>query len=109
MSKTSATTTPLNSPSNSNVSVDDLADQVKGLKADIAELTKSLSDYGTSKTSEAAHAARAKAEEYGRAGRDKALEAQMHAEDFIHKQPATALGIAAGVGFLVGMIMTSRR
>lgn len=80
-----------------DTSVEDLAKQIETLKSDLASLTQTLADYGTSKSSDLAGAAK-----------DKATEAQLHAEEFIRTQPATSLGLAAGFGFLVGMI-TARR
>jgi ElaB/YqjD/DUF883 family membrane-anchored ribosome-binding protein len=82
---------------NKNTSIDDLASQIDTLKNDLAKLTHSLSDYGVAKTEAAAATAR-----------DKATEAQLHAEEFVRTQPATSIGIAAGLGFLIGM-MTARR
>jgi ElaB/YqjD/DUF883 family membrane-anchored ribosome-binding protein len=82
---------------NKSTSIDDLAAQIETLKSDLSKLTHSLSDYGVAKTEAAAASAR-----------DKATEAQLHAEEFVRTQPATSIGLAAGLGFLVGMI-TARR
>jgi ElaB/YqjD/DUF883 family membrane-anchored ribosome-binding protein len=78
-------------------SVEDLSKQIDALKNDLSALTQTLADYGVAKSETAANAAK-----------DKALEAQLHAEEFIRTQPATSLGLAAGLGFLVGLI-TARR
>jgi ElaB/YqjD/DUF883 family membrane-anchored ribosome-binding protein len=78
------------------------------LKDDIAALTGSMSDYSKTKARDATDQARSAAHDYAEAGKEKAVEAQQSAEAFIRTQPATALGIAAGVGFLVGLI-TARR
>lgn len=92
----------------SNVSVEDLSAQIDILKNDLSNLTHALSDYGISKTNEATHAARETAAHLSEASRKKANEAQVQAQEFVHSQPATALGIAAGLGFLIGM-MTARK
>lgn len=82
---------------NKDISIDDLAEQIDNLKNDLSSLTKMLSDLGA-----------AKADDVTTAAKDKAIEAQLHAEEFVRTQPATSLGLAAGLGFLVGMI-TARR
>ena len=91
-----------------DLTINDLSDQIAILKSDIASLTGTLSEYGKAKTTQAAQTAKDAAADAVTEARVKALDAQAQAEDFIRTQPATALGIAAGVGFLVGMI-TSRR
>lgn len=91
-----------------DVSIEDLANQIEVLKADISGLTSTIADYTKAKGAEASATAKTKAKEAVETGREKALEAQLHAEDFVRTQPATALGLAAGLGFLVG-IFTARR
>ena len=92
----------------SDISIEDLSAQIDILKSDIASLTDTVGTYTKSKGHEAAKTAKAKAENMAQAGRDKAIEAQLHTEEFVRNQPATALGIAVGIGFLVG-IFTARR
>ena len=94
--------------SNSDISIEDLSNQIEILKSDISTLTDTLGEYAKAKGVEAGETAKVKAQKVADAGREKALEAQLHAEDFVRTQPAAALGLAAGLGFLVGMI-TSRR
>tara|TARA_R110002072_G_scaffold1309_11_gene10711 strand:- start:329 stop:649 length:321 start_codon:yes stop_codon:yes gene_type:complete len=94
--------------SNHDVTVDDLSEQIAVLKSDIAALTNTLGAYGKAKTTEATETAKDTVDDLAAAGRVKAIETQKQAEEFIRTQPATALGIAAGVGFLVGLI-TARR
>ena len=78
-----------------------------------------MSAYGKSKATEARDTAQSKATEFrdsaqarasqlSSAGIEKTKEAQKQAEDFVRTQPGTAIGIAAGVGFLVGLL-TARR
>tara|TARA_R110002049_G_scaffold117332_2_gene270475 strand:+ start:52812 stop:53126 length:315 start_codon:yes stop_codon:yes gene_type:complete len=100
---TTATTT-----ADTSVSIDDLSAQIATLKNDVASLTATLGQYGKAKTEEMRKTATTTAHDLTDAGRAKALEAQKQAEEFIIAQPATALGIAAGVGFLVGLV-TARR
>ena len=80
-----------------NPTVDDLSAQIQILRDDIASLTSTMGDYG-----------KAKAQEARSTAQDAAAEAQMRAEEFVRSQPTTALGIAAGIGFLFGLV-TARR
>ena len=94
--------------STGEVSVEDLSTQIDILKTDLSNLTQALSEYGISKSHEASQTAKDAASQVSAASRKKAYEAQAQAEEFVHSQPATALGIAAGLGFLIGM-MTARK
>ncbi len=91
-----------------DITVEDLSIQMSILKDDIAALTGSVSDYSKTKARDAKDQARTTAHDYAEAGKEKAVEAQQNAEAFIRTQPATAMGIAAGVGFLVGLIAARR-
>jgi len=91
-----------------NATVEDLSEQIAILKDDIAALTSTMTDVGRAKASTAVETAKTAAADLSEAGRSKAVETQEKAEEFVRTQPTTALGIAAGVGFLVGMI-TARR
>ncbi|SFE11897.1 Membrane-anchored ribosome-binding protein, inhibits growth in stationary phase, ElaB/YqjD/DUF883 family [Sulfitobacter brevis] len=103
-----ATTTTNGKKSDSIVTIDDLAGQLTTLKNEIASLTSAMGDYGKAKTAEVSDTAKSTVNDLSNAGRERALDAQKQAEEFVRTQPSTALGIAAGVGFLVGMI-TARR
>lgn len=94
---------------------DDLAAQIDELKADLAQLTGLMSDYAVAKKGELEEGARTKAREAGARARDEAdavaqsaLRSYRSAEDAVRKEPAMAVGIAAGIGFLVGLV-TARR
>ena len=106
MAKT--TTLSADTSNSSNVTVEDLSSQMEILKKDIAALTSSLGDYGKTKSQQMTRQAKDAVNDATTAGRVRALEAQASAEEFVRTQPATALGIAAGIGFLVG-IVTARR
>lgn len=88
--------------------LEDLADQIDTLKADLAELTASIGRFGAAKRDEFAESAKAR----GRAGfaavDEAAHELHRSADDFMRTQPATTLGIAAGIGFLVGLLLAKR-
>ncbi len=92
-----------------DVTTADLTDQIEVLREDISSLTQTIADIGKAKGAEATDAAKAKAAELrdrasatAEAARGQAAQLQGQANDFIRDQPATALGIAAGIGFLVG-------
>lgn len=93
---------------NSSASIEDLSVQIDALKHDIAAITQSLGDYGKAKQAELRDTARHTAQDLAETSKQRALQAQAEAENFVRTQPATALGIAAGLGFLVGM-MTTRK
>ena len=86
----------------------DLSKQIDVLRTDLSDLVGTLSALGISKSSELTDAAREKGEETAEYLALRAREAQAQAQQFITTQPATALGLAAGAGFLVGLL-TSRR
>ena len=82
---------------------EDLARQVDTLKADIAKLTDSLGSYGRTKSREVRNEANRRATEF----RDEAQTRVNDLETYVRENPAQALGIAAGIGLLIGMF--SRR
>lgn len=101
---------------NSNgIAPEELSKQVEILREDLSTLTQTIADLGKAKGEEAVASAKAKADEVREKAADtaetarlQAMEIQGQANDFIKNQPATALGIVAGVGFLVGY-MTARK
>ena len=99
----------------STTSSEDVAKQIAALQADIAALTETVGDYGKTKAAELRGAAkekgediRQKGEEHYEAMKGHAADLNAQANDFVAQKPAMALGIAAGVGFLVGMLSTRR-
>ena len=87
----------------SNPTTEDLSRQVDTLKSDIARLTESLGDFGKAKGNYYKTEAERRAYEM----RDQA---QGHVDDletYVRTNPAQALGIAAGIGLLIGLF--SRR
>ncbi len=110
MAKTQTTNGKTSMPSQ-----EELAAQVEVLKDDIATLTKLMSDYA----GEAGQTAKARLEEAASQAKEKgaatvdearlrAAYAGEQARDFIHEKPGVALGIAAGVGFLIGALGARR-
>ncbi len=100
--KTTATT-PETSPS------DEVSAQIAALKSDIASLSNAVAELGRAKKSEfeayakgKAAEAKAKAQEGADYMKHNAEYAYGKANDFVVERPATAIGIAAAVGFLIG-------
>lgn len=101
--------------SSSDVSVADLTDQIETLRKDLSDLTGTIADIGKTKKAQLADAAAQQVETARQKGIETAdllgnhaRDVQGQANDFVKSQPATALGIAAGVGFLVGLMSTRR-
>ena len=95
---------------------EDLQRQISALKTDIQNLARTLGDYGKArgaelKNSATAHAehARAQGEAQLNALQAQARRAGQDAENMIREQPAAAVGIAAGIGFILGFLFSSRR
>jgi ElaB/YqjD/DUF883 family membrane-anchored ribosome-binding protein len=93
----------------------DVTKQMAILRDDIANLTAIVSEYGKAqgavvkstavgKAAELAETSAAAAE----AMKATAAKTYSDAEDSVRANPGTAIGIAAGLGFLIGM-MTARR
>lgn len=87
----------------------DVGAQLEVLRDDIATLTHIIGDLAKTKGNEAVSTARAKASDlrdsaadHAETARLQALELQDRAGDFVRTQPATALAMAAGLGFLIG-------
>lgn len=101
----------------SNVSElnNDVSKQVQILREDVAKLTETMAEYGKARGLAMKEDAVAKASNVAASGKDaakvaqhKAQDAYAGAEDAVRHNPAAAVGIAAGIGFLVGMIATRR-
>lgn len=93
----------------------ELNDQLATLREDIASLKSTMAEYGraqgshlravaSDKVNEAAAKGAAKAEEL----RDVATKTYSDTEDAVRQNPAAAVGIAAGLGFVVGLLMSRR-
>lgn len=112
--------------SNGKTSTASIEDQMSTIRSDIAVLTEMMGDLAKEKASDAKARASGKADDlksqmretadrldakahaYGAQAQDMASNAIHEAEDAVRRQPGMAVGIAAGVGFLVGMMMARR-
>ncbi len=95
--------------------IEQLSEQIAALKQDMAEISHTLGELGRSSRDAAAGQARRKASELRAAGERQIDAAQHRAEelghqaaDAVRQQPAAAVGLAVGVGFLLGF-MTGRK
>jgi ElaB/YqjD/DUF883 family membrane-anchored ribosome-binding protein len=76
----------------------------KALNEDIQEITKQLNKLRANVESVASSAARAGGHQVERA-QDKASEALASVEDAVRRDPVKSLGIAVGIGFLIGIVL----
>ncbi|MGY6635048.1 MAG: hypothetical protein ACXIU8_15100 [Alkalilacustris sp.] len=95
--------------------VEDLARQVGALREDLATIAETLKALGLAKGKDAAYKARDTAEGARAAGEAQAEELRRRldliigeAETLARQKPATAMGLAAGFGFLLGLFMMRR-
>lgn len=95
---------------------EDLQAQVAILRQDIASITETLGAMAKAQKDGLTDAAQKRYEEARARGADaissaqaqaNALNAQAH--EFVHDKPGLSLGIAAALGFMVGILTTSRR
>lgn len=100
---------------NGKTEASDVTAQIETIKDDIAALTSLMADFATEKKAEAkqqvtttAKAAQDQAIESGEKLFSDAEAAYHKVEESVRQQPAMAVGIAASLGFIFGMI-TARR
>ncbi|HEY9038279.1 MAG TPA: hypothetical protein VIN05_04960 [Roseovarius sp.] len=95
---------------------DDLQDQIATLRQDIGAITETLGQMAKAQRDNMTDAAQKKFDEARARGADaitaaqaqaNALNAQAH--EFVQEKPALSLGMAAALGFVVGILTTSRR
>lgn len=94
---------------------DDVVNQIAQLKADIGALTATLGDLGRSERDKLVSAAMARGEGLRATGEAKLGEARgtvdeyiRDTERYVREQPTHALGIAAVIGFFLGLFMSRR-
>lgn len=88
----------------------DVAEQMAILRDDVRSLTETVAQVAQAKGQELTHAANEQlvsARNAANAGlgtaKAQAVHLQDQANDFVRDQPAAALAIAAGLGFLIGL------
>jgi len=105
----------MNAKTKTNVEPADVADQMATLRADISALTSTVSELAKLKGSELSDAAKDQiasaknvAAAQSEAAKQQAAQLQDQANEFVRTQPATAVGMAAALGFVIGMLMTRK-
>jgi len=99
----------------SDTTTEDLSAQVATLRQDMSALTELLGEFGKAKSAELAASTQekfealrddtqARAASAAEAASDQAAQLQSQANHFVKNQPATAMGVAAGIGFLIGFM-----
>ena len=95
--------------------IDQLSSQISTLKKDISDISETLAELGQSSKDAASMQAKKKAAELRAAGQHQMDQAQDMAEDLgrqagdaVHNQPMATMGVAVGLGFLLGF-MTGRK
>ncbi len=95
---------------------DDLNAQIATLRQDIGAITETLGQMAKAQRDSMTDAAQKRFDQARERGADavsaaqaqaNALNAQAH--DFVQEKPALSLGMAAALGFVVGILSTSRR
>ena len=93
----------------------DVSQQMKVLRDDIANLTATVAEYGKAQGNQLKAVAAQKAAGVAAAGagtahavRVQADKTYADAEAAVRANPGTAIGIAAGLGFLVGFLASRR-
>ena len=84
----SSTDTARSGSKRSDRDVDDLANQIDAIRAEIQSLTSTVGRVANKQINRA---------------QDKAIETAHEAEEAIRRNPLAAVGIAAGLGFLFGV------
>ena len=85
-------------------SPDKLMDDLRAVIADAEDLLRATADQGGAKVEEV----RARAEESLRAARARVQDTGRKLDDQVREHPWTAVGIAAGVGLLVGILLARK-
>lgn len=100
---------------NSEVTKDKLAADLRVVIDDAEELLKATASQAGDKVAaarvkiqESLDVAKGKLARLGEAGVDKAKEAAVATDDFVHEHPWKAVGIGAAVGVIVGMLISRR-
>ena len=97
-----------------NEAGEDVREQIAALRADVSGLTSALGDYVKEQKNYLASRASTGVESLKEAGKaglkvtgQKASEVKSSAEEMVRENPASAVAISAGLGFVIGLL--SRR
>lgn len=97
---------------NGSVTASEIEAQIAELKGDISKLARTIGDFGASKAGEAKAGAAARADDAVLASREVLASARSEVDrlermlrEEVRRKPVQTLGIAAGIGFLVALLM----
>lgn len=100
---------------NASNATDDLLKQIGDIRAEIAKLNKIVGDFGNSSAATLKSQAKDKmdrlselTEEELRALRERADVAGQKLTETVREQPLAAVGVAAGIGFLIALLMRNK-
>lgn len=111
---------------NGKADISDVSAEIESLKSDVATLTALLTDIANDEAGKAKGDAKNLASKLKSAAEDQATMAQVRAaemgeqarvaaekgyaktEEAVRQQPGVAIGVAAGVGFLIGLFAARR-
>ncbi len=95
---------------------EDLAQQIETLRADLSRIAETMGELARLRAEEQAERLREARDHVGRMAEQEARriyrqagDAMEQADEMIRERPAMAVGIAAGLGFLVGLMMSARK
>ena len=98
------TTKPSHPSADSDSATDRLREQSRHVRADLQDLGRLAKDATQEKLGEARQAAA----QYYEKGTDKATDLERQLTDYVRRYPLRSLGIAAGVGALLGLLVRRR-
>ncbi len=86
------------------MTTDKLLHDLKAVVGDAEDLLKATAD----QTGERIEKVRARAEESLRAARARLRDGGVQLDDQVHKHPWTAVGVAAGIGLVLGILLARK-
>lgn len=103
------------SPKDQPATVEELSEQIEVLKAELADLASGARAQGEAVARDLTERGRATLDQLRDAAgqqaaraRDSAGDYLQRAEGALHRNPATAMGLAVGAGFLIGLLLARR-
>jgi ElaB/YqjD/DUF883 family membrane-anchored ribosome-binding protein len=91
-----------------NATTEKLATDVRVLASDVEELLKATSSQAGEKVAEARARAQAAIANARSTAIEQSRQAARATDQYVHQNPWTAIGISAGVGLLIGLLISRR-
>lgn len=93
---------------NEEITTRELQQQISTLRDDISQLTETVTKYGKAQARAGINSVREAGAQRLSQAEDFATRTVADTEEYVRTHPAASVGMAAGLGFLVGL-MTTRR